>query len=82
MEREHLRLLKDAVRSLDFVDERIFEETTTLDAAWEAARFDGKALDVERVRRVRDALPSLMSALEGAMTSIDLALDAHEREML
>ena len=82
MEREHLRLLKDAVRSLDFVDERVFEETTTLDVAWEAARFDGKALDVERVRRVRDALPALISALDGAMVCIDLALDAYEREML
>ena len=71
--------IRDAVRALDFVDERVFEETTTLHVAWEQARYDGKPLDVDRVQRVRDALPNLISALSTARDSIDQALQDYNR---
>jgi len=67
--------LRDAVRAMDFVDERMFEETTTLHEAWESARYDGRELNVDRVKRVRDSLPNLLSALETARDSIDLVLE-------
>jgi hypothetical protein len=36
-------------------------------------------LDVERVQRVRDALPNLLSALSTARDSIDQALQDYNR---
>lgn len=80
MEREQLRFIRDAIRSLDYVDERIFEETSTLDHAYESARYDGKPLDLMRVRRVREALPDMLSAISGAMASLDLAFRLTEGE--
>lgn len=80
MERHYLRALKDAVRSMDFVDERIFEETSALDTAFDDAWYESKPLNVERVQRVRDAIPEMLSALSAAMGAIDFALAEHDKE--
>ncbi|HEY7821425.1 MAG TPA: hypothetical protein VIG24_01255 [Acidimicrobiia bacterium] len=80
MERHYLRALKDAVRSMDFVDERIFEETSALDTAFDDAWYESKPLDVDRVRRVREAIPEMLSALSAAMGAIDFALTQHDEE--
>jgi hypothetical protein len=71
---DQLVRLRDAIRSLDFVDERIFEEVSTLNDVYERACFDKTPLDKAKVERVRFALPQLLSALGGAMTAIDDAL--------
>jgi hypothetical protein len=72
--------IRDAVRALDFVDERLFEENTTLHVAWEEAFTDKKPLDVERVQRVRETLPKLVSALATAAVSIDRALREYNEQ--
>lgn len=66
--------LAEARRLLGLVDDVAFDYWDAVTDVFEAAICGDDTLDVERLREVRDGLPTVLSAVSGAMGALDFVL--------